>query len=137
MRPPDILRFFLRVNAIVCGLAIIPAIMPLHWMDITHRWLGLGPLPDGPVFEYLARSISLLYVGMGAFAYLLSRDVARYAVLIRWYGAGHIFFGAMLFWIDKRSKLPDWWARGEGPFVMLVGLLVLLIALRCGQDNRT
>ena len=52
----------------VCLLALVPLWMPRAWIVAGHRWLGWGPFPDGPVAEYLARSVSALsafYGGRG------------------------------------------------------------------------
>ena len=31
----------------------LPVFMPVSWMAATHRWLGLGEMPTGPIVEYL------------------------------------------------------------------------------------
>lgn len=138
MTAAHLLKALLRINAVVCWIALIPAVMPTNWMDVIHRRLGLGPLPPGPVFEYLARSISLLYAGVGTIAWLLSRDLVKYRSLIVCYALGYVIFGAMLIWIDRRAGLPTWWAIQEGPFVMLVGCVTLIAAACCsaGAANR-
>ena len=46
--------------------ALVAVVMPSTWMAATHRWLGLGEMPTGPVVEYLARSLSAFYAVMGA-----------------------------------------------------------------------
>ena len=62
--------------------AMIGVVMPVAWMSATQAWLGLGAFPDRPVAEYLARSLSTLYVLLGAMYLLLATDVRRYAPAI-------------------------------------------------------
>ena len=53
-----LLRYFLGIPGL---FALVAVVMPLSWMAATHRWLGLGEMPTGPVVEYLARSVSAFY----------------------------------------------------------------------------
>ncbi len=101
-------------------------------MDRGHRLLGLGPLPGGPVFEYLARSISFLYAFLGGFAWVLSTDVRRYATPIRFYGTVFIIFGVVMLFTDLRVGMPAFWTYQEGPVVMCVGAITLALQRRVG-----
>src|SRR5436190_24352263 len=55
------LTIVLRVNGAITSLAVCAVFLPLGWMDDVHRALGMGPAPRGPIFEYLARTVSFLY----------------------------------------------------------------------------
>jgi hypothetical protein len=57
-------------------------------MAATHRWLGLGEMPTGPVVEYLARSLSAFYAVMGALCLVVAADLERYRPLVRFLGGG-------------------------------------------------
>src|SRR5687768_1536758 len=81
-RPERALRAVLRLNGAITALALVAVFMPLDWMDRTHRSIGLGPLPSGPVFEYLARTVSFMYVIHGTLCLLLSTNVRRYGPVI-------------------------------------------------------
>ena len=48
-------RYLLGIGSL---FALVPVVMPWSWMAATHRWLGLGEMPSGPIVEYLARSLS-------------------------------------------------------------------------------
>ena len=57
-RAAFLLRCLLVFNGVMVLLALPAVFMPTAWMDYFHRDLGLGPLPRGPIVEYLTRSIS-------------------------------------------------------------------------------
>ena len=39
-------RYLLGIGSL---FALVPVVMPWSWMAATHRWLGLGEMPTGPV----------------------------------------------------------------------------------------
>ena len=125
-----VLQMLLRAVGGVSALAIVPVFMPRAWMAMCHEWLGLGPLPEGPIVEYLARSTSMFYAIFGGVLLLLSGDVRRHARVIMAVGGATLAGGAMLLVIDLRSGLPAWWVAMEGPFVMLMGLVNLVLAAK-------
>lgn len=127
------LRLFLRISGTVCGLALGAVLMPRAWMETIHRALGLGPLPQGPMFEYLARSASALYASLGMLLWLLSGDVQRYRPLIRGYGLLLLFLAPLLLLIDLHVGQPLFWTLLEGPTILLLGLLTLTLQSRLPQ----
>ena len=60
------LVLLLRFVGVGSLFALVAVFMPVPWMAATHRWLGLGEMPTGPVVEYLARSLSAFYALVGA-----------------------------------------------------------------------
>lgn len=128
------LRAFLRIGGTVCALAIVAVFMPREWMALCHERLGLGALPDAPIVEYLARSTSLFYAIFGVVLWLLSRDVRRFGGAVIVVGAGMMVGGAILLMIDLRSGLPPWWIAGEGPFVIGIGAVMLILAARARRS---
>ncbi len=129
------LAVLLRVTAAVMATAIVPAVMPLAWMDAAHRWLGMGPLPRGPVVEYLARTLSAFYAFHGALLWIFAGDAARYAPAIRFsFGAG-LVFGAAVLLVDARAGLPLRWILAEGPFVMALSAAALLLLARAVRPS--
>lgn len=129
------LTVFLRVVGTVSGSAALCAVMPLSAMDAAHRALGMGPLPQGPVVEYLARSTSAFYALLGVLLWAASLDLARYRPLIRLFGFAFIALGALLLWADSAAGLPLFWRAGEGPVDAFFGV-VLLWASRSGNDRQ-
>jgi hypothetical protein len=63
------LVLLLRIVGVPALFALVRVFMPVSWMAATHRWLGLGEMPTGPVVEYLSRSLSAFYALMGALAW--------------------------------------------------------------------
>ena len=125
-----VLQMLLRAVGGVSALAIVPVFMPRVWMAMCHEWLGLGPLPEGPIVEYLARSTSMFHAILGGVLLLLSGDVRRHARVIMAVGGAILACGAVLLTIDLRSGLPTWWIGVEGPFVMAMGLVNLVLAAK-------
>ena len=63
-RAKKLLRSILIFNGILTLCALPAVFLPTSLMDSTHRQLGLGPLPDGPIVQYLARSVAGLYAAI-------------------------------------------------------------------------
>jgi hypothetical protein len=116
-------------------LALGAAVMPFHWMDVAHRAMGLGPLPEVPVVGYLARTASALYALHGAMVLFISFDVARYWGLIRFLAIAALFHGAIIMGIDLALALPAWWRYGEGPCFAATGALILWLQARAGAPQ--
>src|SRR5262245_28993059 len=85
-RADKALVFLLRFVGVPALFALVAVFMPVSWMVATHRWLGLGEMPTGPVVEYLARSVSAFYAIMGALCLVLTTDLERYRPLVRFLG---------------------------------------------------
>jgi len=117
----------LIINGVLTLFALPAVFMPMSWMDAVHQRMGLGPLPEGPIVEYLARSLSGMYAAFGSMTLVLAWDIRRFAPLVTWWGVMAILFGVALLWIDLHAGMPDWWTWGEGPYLIPVGVLVLLL----------
>lgn len=121
----------LRLVMVLIGLSELPALgavfLPVATMDATHRWLGLGPLPAGPIVEYLARSLSLFYAMHGGLFLLASSDPRRYSGLVYYLGGTLVLLGVVVFGIDLSAHLPAWWTWGEGSVTIAAGLVVLVL----------
>lgn len=121
----------LRVGFIVVGASAVLALpfvfVPTKWMDEIHQWLGMGPMPQGPIVEYLARSLSAFYTILGALMLMTAWDIRRFAPIVTWWGITGIGLGASLLWVDLSFGMPAWWTWGEGPWVILIGVLILVL----------
>ena len=120
----------LRTIAAVESLAILAVFMPQAWMDACHRGLGLGALPEQPILVYLTRSLSALYAAQAGLIWLISSDVRRYGPVVLYLGFAFLVFGAVVLGIDCHAGLPWFWVLGEGPVLMLIGPLILVLAWR-------
>ncbi len=130
MNPARQLAYFLRCVGTVAGSALFFAVLPMHAMDSIHRLLGMGPLPVGPIVEYLARSTSFAYALLGALLWTLSFDIERYRALI--HGIGYAFLALSLFLLgtDIHAPLPRFWQITEGPITAALGLTLIMLTRR-------
>jgi hypothetical protein len=116
------LALALRVCGGVTLLALPCAVMPRSWMEATHAVLGLGEMPSGPIVDYLARSMSLLYAFFGVLALVLASDVRRYRPLIETVAILSILLGPAFLAVDLSAGLPWHWVLGDGPVVVAIGV---------------
>lgn len=121
------LRFALRFDATVLGLAFLAVLMPSEWMEASNRALGLDPLPKLPLVQYLTRSIAMLYGLYGSLSWITSTDLERYAPIITYMGCGNVLFGAVVGVIDWKAGMPLFWTLGESLPTMAMGGLILTL----------
>jgi hypothetical protein len=99
-----ILLRFVGVGAL---FALVVVFMSVSWMAATHRWLGLGEMPTGPVVE----SVSAFSAVMGAL--VLATDLERYRPLVRFLGVAFAWMSVVLLGADLAAGMP-WWSASEG-----------------------
>ncbi len=129
------LRVVLVLDGIACATAVFAVVTPHAWMSAVHDWLGFGPLPRGPVIEYLTRTTSAFYAMHGALELYASTDVRRHANIIGFLGVSSIVFGLCLLGIDVHAGLPWYWTPVEGPGIAFLGVLLLFL-LRKDQSGQ-
>ena len=81
-----------------------------------------------PVVGYLARSIAALYGFHGVLVLIVSRDVVRYAPIVRYLGVMDIVFGLTMIAIDLHAGMPAMWTMIEGPSLAGTGVLILYLS---------
>jgi hypothetical protein len=118
----------LRVSGGVMLLALFAIVLPTEWMAATHRWLGLGEFPASPLVDYLTRSASALYAIQGGLVLVLARDVRRFAPVIVYVAWAGVVFGVIMIGVDAAAGMPLYWKVGEGPLVLVLGLITLWLA---------
>src|SRR5215472_5568083 len=116
------LVLLLRLVGVGALFALVAVFMPVSWMAATHRWLGLGEMPTGPVVEYLARSLSAFYALIGAVCLVLASDLERYRPLVRFLGAAFVPMGIVFLGVDLAAGMPWWWSASEGPGFVVLGV---------------
>ena len=131
-----LLILILRVFGGSTCLALLATLLPTDWMDATHAWLGLGPLPRAPLTEYLTRSIAGLYAIHGGIVLLASTDVRRYAPLITYLALADGIFGFAMIAIDAYAGLPWYWTALEGPSVIVTGVVIVWLQWKCRAPPR-
>jgi len=130
MTPEARLRIFLRIMGTAAMLAVVAVFMPREWMDLCHRHLGMGPLPDGPIVEYLARSTSMFYAMFGGVLWYLARDVRRFRRAIKVVAIGIMVVAGTILMVDLRAGMPPWWATMEPLANFSIGLIMFVLHLR-------
>ena len=134
-RADKALVLLLRFVGVGALFALVAVFMPVSWMAATHRWLGLGEMPTGPVVEYLARSLSAFYALVGALCLVMASDLERYRPLVRFLGAAFALFSAVLLGVDLAAGVPWWWTAFEGPRGVLLGGLMFVLARRAHDKD--
>jgi hypothetical protein len=127
-RADKALTILLRIVGVTALLALVAVVMPLSWMAATHRWLGLGEMPTGPVVEYLARSLSACYAVVGALCLVVAADLERYRPLVRFMGVVFALLSGVLLGVDLTVGMPWWWSACEGPGGVVFGALLFVLA---------
>ena len=122
-----LLRLVLILTGAALGLALPFAFVPRAWHAAIHERIGLGPYPDGPVIDYLVRSVSAMYVLSAAFCWLVATDVRRWGPAIAFLGWASIAFGALMAAVDVHLGLPWWWIAGEGPPAIVLGAVLVVL----------
>ncbi len=128
------LAILLRIAAVILLTALIPSVMPFAWMKDIHRQLGMGELPDGPIVGYLTRSLSAMYALHGVIVLFVSWDVRRYLPVVKCLAVLAIVFGACMLVLDVTVGMPPAWTASEGPFVIVLGSVMLWLAGRVTVD---
>ena len=124
------LVFLLRLGAVLTGSAFFTMFMPEATMASIHQSLGLGPFPAAPITNYLTRSLSAMYAFHGGLLFVLSTDVRRFRPVIVFVGWATAALGIALTAIDLAAPMPAWWLLGEGPWVILIGLVIARLSRR-------
>ena len=122
------LVLLMRSSAVLLLTAIIPAVMPFAWMQMIHRHLGMGELPDGPIIGYLTRSLSAMYAMHGALVLFVSLDVRRYLPEAKCLAVLGIVFGTGMIALDIVVGMPVFWIVCEGPFIATLGAVLFWLA---------
>lgn len=123
-----VLVILLRFLGMTGLCAIVTILMPLSWMEATHRWLGLGKMPSGPVVEYMARSLSAVSILLGSLFLMLASDVKRYKPVVRFFGAAFALMSPVACGIDLMAGMPSWWSTVDLTLGMVIGAWLFCLA---------
>ncbi len=119
-----LLKLLLRIAGTITVTAFFSILLPVEWMAATHRWLGLGELPRGPVVEYLARSASALYGFHGVLLLVVSGDPVKYRAIVSFIAWIKLKFGNLIKAVVGHAGMPLYWTLGEGPPIIAFGGVV-------------
>jgi len=124
------LVWVLRLGGAAMLCALIFVFCPFGWMQAIHTRIGIGELAYTPLLSYLIRTLSAMYASMGAILVFISRDVERYRDLIRFLAWLSMLGGAGVTALDAILHLPWLWTMTEGPFTVLLGLVLIILATK-------
>jgi hypothetical protein len=130
------LTILMRLAGVLLLTALIPVVMPFAWMKDIHRALGMGELPEGPIMGYLTRSLSAMYAMHGALVFFVSLDVRRYLPVVKFLAVLGVVFGSGMLVLDIVVGMPPRWIAGEGPFIIVLGGVMLWLAGQVQQDDK-
>ena len=105
--------WLLRLAGAVEIVAFISVVMPRSWMEISHEWLGMGAMPDGPLVMFMIRQASYAYGMHGISLWLIASDVDRFRPLVIFNGIAFLLAAPVFFLIDYTSGVPFWWTIGD------------------------
>jgi hypothetical protein len=105
-------------------------------MNIIHQNLKLGILPQVPIVDYLARSLSLFYGVHGVIILYISFNLIRNLPILKLLCYLGMMMGITLFFIDINASMPPRWTYAEGPLVVSVNLLVYVLVRQLERKNR-
>jgi hypothetical protein len=126
-----LVKLVLRLGGVLLGAALVAVFLPFETMARIHRdWLGMGELPDRPIVDYLARSLSLFYAAQAPLHFMAAADLRRLRPLALYLGWFHLVLGAALVVVDLHAGMTAFWIWNEGPPAVAVGALILLLLRR-------
>ena len=108
-----LLVWLLRLAGAVEILAFIAVVMPRSWMEISHAWIGLGAMPDGPILMFMIRQASYTYGVHGLSLWLIASDVDRFRPFVVFNGVAFLIAAPVFFLIDLGQEMPIWWTLGD------------------------
>lgn len=136
MTSERLLSLILRFAGILMLLALVAVFLPRETLNAANRTLLQEDLPEARIVDYLTRSVSLLYAAQGVITLYLSLHVRRYLTLLTVQAWVAIVLGTGMLLLDLRIKMPLLWALFEGPWIILLGLLVLGLVGRIREEER-
>jgi hypothetical protein len=128
MNQERLLVWLLRLAGAVELLAFIAVVMPRSWMEISHAWLGLGQMPDGPILMFMIRQASYTYGVHGLSLWLIASDVKRFRPFVVFNGIAFLVAAPVFLLIDLTSGMPWWWAASDPVSCGLFGAALLFLS---------
>ena len=125
MHPRKLQALVLRLVGTMEFFAFGSAVMPRSWMEMGHRWLGMGEMPQGAVVDFMIRQASFSYGLHGIALWFIAFDVVRYRPLVILSGIGYFLAGPAFYLIDAVAGMPMIWIAGNGTSCLLIGVLLL------------
>jgi hypothetical protein len=123
-----LLAWLLRLAGVTEMLAFFAVVMPRSWMEVSHAWLGMGVMPDGPLIMFMIRQASYTYGMHGVSLLVLASDVVRFRKLVILNGIAYLLAGPLFLWIDYTAGIPWWWTVVDTAGCGFTGIAILALA---------
>ena len=130
-----VLIIILRLSGLMLITAFIAVFLPYETMAKIHHQLGLSKLPQLPIVDYLARSVSFFYGIHGVIILYISFNLMKYLSFLKLLCYIGFVFGIALFCIDITAPMPASWTFSEGPLVLFLNLVVYLFVIKIEKEN--
>ena len=130
MNHERLLVWLLRLAGATELLAFIAVVMPRSWMEIANAWLGLSPMPHGPLLMFMIRQASYTYGVHGLSLWLIATDVKRFHPFIVFNAIAFLVAAPVFFLIDITSGMPWWWTMSDPVSCGFFGAALLLLSRR-------
>jgi len=122
--------WLLRLAGATEILAFISVVMPRSWMEVSHAWLGLGEMPDGPIIMFMIRQASYVYGMHGISLWVMASNVERFRPLVILNGVSFVLAAPVFFMIDYMAGMPLWWTVADTLGCGFFGAALLLLSRR-------
>lgn len=136
MNSQSLQAWILRIAGATEILAFFAVIMPRSWMEVSHAWLGMGEMPNGPVLMFMIRQASYTYGIHGVSLWVLASDVVRFRKLVILNGIAYLLAGPIFFWIDYTAGMPWYWTLIDSLGCVSFGTAILGLNLFAREHRR-
>jgi hypothetical protein len=120
------LKVCLWIAGLFCLLAVFGLVLPMSTLRALMSLFGGEALPDGPLFVYLIRVLSVTYVGVGVFYILLALRPLRYGPLVPFAGLSAVAVGVACGVSGALIGMPLGWFLGDCISCTVLGILILV-----------
>jgi hypothetical protein len=129
------LIIILRLSGLMLVTAFVAVFLPYETMAKIHQQIGLGSMPQLPILDYLARSVSFFYGIHGVIVLYISFNLMRYLQFLKLLCYLGFVFGIALFIIDIKAPMPANWAFSEGPLIVSLNLVVYVLVIMLEREK--
>ncbi len=92
-------------------------------------------MPDLPILDYLARSVSLFYGIHGVLILYISFNLIHNLPILKLMCYLGFIFGIAIIFIDFAAPMPLYWAFMEGPFILTLNLAVYALVIMIEKEK--
>jgi len=129
MQKAGILKYGFLIYGAIMATGILFVFIPDEAMISIGKHFNLPPFEVTPIFEYMARGLSLVSFIFGLLMFHLAFHPVEQKHLITRIGHGSLALLPVIIWIHLASHTPLKWAAGD-----VIGLIVLWALCHQAKD---